>query len=144
MTLEIDSIVPSPELMRAAPELLRLCKLALRFLNDPDVDDFDELAFATDLEVAVNSATEGPTYTLISAAVKAARMTINLPNRYRITQEVYDEALGAMPPIYGEHSFWMGEPYTHDSNGREVSLQCWREGTKYFCRLSTVGGRHVL
>ncbi len=44
-------------LIAAAPELLDLCRRTLQLLSDPTTDDFDELAFATDLEAAIAKAT---------------------------------------------------------------------------------------
>lgn len=44
-------------LIAAAPELLELCRRTLQLLSDPTTDDFDELAFATDLEAVIAKAT---------------------------------------------------------------------------------------
>ena len=56
-----------------------------------------------------------------------------------ITESVYDEAMGAVPPIYKTGGgFWVGEPYTHDAHGREISLECWHDNGRFFCRLSPV------
>jgi len=63
-----------------------------------------------------------------------------------ITKEVYWEAIGVVPPVYGKHGaevnrfgrFWVGEEYTHDRRGNPVGLECWhdQEEQRFFCCVS--------
>lgn len=81
----------------------------------------------------------------ISEAVAAAKRSIGHPSPYPVTEQVYWEAMEGVPPIYdgGAYgsAFWLGEPYCHDGSGRPVALECWRDGSRYWCRLSTVKGK---
>lgn len=70
-----------------------------------------------------------------------------LPPIIEISSAAYDEALGALPPIHrrGEMPpgspfgrFWVGEIHHHDAAGQPVSLECWRDGQQFFCRLSPI------
>ena len=56
-----------------------------------------------------------------------------------ITESVYNDSLNVLPPIYGKGShFWVSEPYTHDLEEQPIYLECWREDSRYFCRMSRV------
>ncbi len=89
--------------------------------------------------------------TTLHEAYQAAKATMATKERHEITSEVYDEALGVVPPIYGyAGSFWVGEAYTHTDDGG-ISLKCWYENrdgeelgpwrnrlSRYYCRLCVV------
>lgn len=86
-------------------------------------------------------------YSHISAASAAAVATYGRPDAHEVDGAVYDEALGAVPPIYGagdsvrQMQFWLGESYNYDARGRTIALEFWQTGTpggrvQYWCRLS--------
>lgn len=83
----------------------------------------------------------GPISSTISAASAKARATMGRAIAHEITEDVYYEALNALPPVYGPNGhWWLGEAYTHNDAGKEIALECWREGSRHFCRLSVVKG----
>jgi len=76
----------------------------------------------------------------LSEAYKAAIPYQNGQFKFEINQDVYHEANEILPPIRGDKptQFWVGEPYSYDANGKETALECWKEGGKYYCRISTI------
>lgn len=79
----------------------------------------------------------------ITSAADAALRTYGTREAHEITDDVFYEALGAVPPVYCAGGFWLGEAYTSDMDGREVALQFWTEegehALRYFCRYSRIG-----
>jgi len=66
-----------------------------------------------------------------------------LPYQYRqvaeVTEEVYDYALEAMPPVAWKGGFFaMGEAYSHNGVGVAVYYCFVRIGKKYYCTVATV------
>jgi len=82
-------------------------------------------------------------HTTLSGAASAALETYGTGLAHQTTNDVYFDALGALPPVFNRDGFWMGEPYSHDPDGCETALQFWTEhdgpGARYFCRYSRVG-----
>ena len=92
-------------------------------------------------------------------AYQRAAETCTTDDKHEITEEVYYDALGILPPIYGKLAddqfgrFWLGEPYTHSQRGVPVCLECWEQVDtslgghevtgRYFCRLSECPNYHL-
>lgn len=53
--------------------------------------------------------------------------------------EGYYYALGALPPVYFDGGFYMGEPYDHDRNGIPIYYAFAEWQDRYFIRLLPEG-----
>lgn len=112
-----------------------LCESCIEFCT-PRVDDMARTYgirgyhYDVDYRPAVKS---------LGEAYRAAIYARGVPVVIEIDQEIYCEALGCVPPVYGDNGhWWVGEYYDFDRQGRPTSLECWNDGDRYFCRLSAV------
>jgi hypothetical protein len=52
-----------------------------------------------------------------------------------ISEYQFNDFLNCLPPAgYCKNGFYMGEPYSHTSQGTPIYLKCWHESGKYFAK----------
>lgn len=56
----------------------------------------------------------------------------------QVSEELYDDAMGAVPPLWMGDGFAMGEVYDHDERGAPVYYCFHQDCSGYFATLATI------